>query len=270
MPPVPETEEETIEGLTDDQIKEARKGYVPLDRLNEATGKVRDENAQLRESLSALQATVQGLQQQVQHTGQSQQQETQEYTRAQLKEYVSSGQITQDQADDVWDKQQERKWENRLQQEVSKVKEETQTGTNLQGLRSTIGQYRELMPDISPGKSSENRDKLITEFERLTKVLGVPAKDSVEDFKLQVLALENVFGSVNTARSRVSRQQSSSDDAEIMEDMPSQAVAVPAGSKVLKNLSADKKQYYQRKIDRGVYKNWSDVEKELTWQRKKR
>lgn len=257
--------------LTEEEIKQAREGYVPLDRLNEATGKLKEENARLQESMTALQASVQALKegQTAQQLPAQQQPPQREYTRAELREFVSSGQITQDQADDYWDQQQELKYERKLQAEIGKVRQDTEVNSSLQGIRSTLAQYRSILPDIAK-EGTEDRSKIRAEFQRLARVLGMPQQNSKEELQLQVLALENVFGTVDEAKAKKQRRSSQDSEVEHMETRsPENDVKVPK-TEALKKLTPTQKKFYSDGISKGLYKDWSDVEKELTWERKKR
>lgn len=261
--------ENEIDSLTEDQIKKAREGYVPLERLNEATGKLRDENSQLRESFSSLEAKVQALLERPAQTTE-QQPAQKEYSRVELKEFVESGQISQQQADDLWDKQQETKFERKLQKAIAQERENNQQKTTVNDLKNTVKQYGEVIPDIFSAGSDE-RKKLKDEFNRLTRVTGVPKAESRQDFELQVMALENIYGSVEDVRRKKS-QQIKHQEGNLMEDTPTHEATpdTTPDSKTLKKLDGRKKQHYQKLIDRGVYKDWQAVEDELSWRDKRK
>lgn len=251
------------------QRKAAREGYVPLERLNEATGKLRDENSRLRESFAALEARVQTMSETQQPPGASQQ-TPKEYSRAELKGFIEAGQISQNQADELWDAQQEAKFERKLKAEVEALKAEAQHNTSLTDLKGIIRSYVEVKPEMVE-EGSEDRDNLRKEFNRLARVTGVPKAGSRQDYELQVIALENVYGSVENARKR-KQSQSQALDENLMVDQPNQggeAATIPE-SKALKALNGRQKQHYQRLINRGIYKDWKAVESELTWKDKQK
>lgn len=260
---------ESIDGLTEEQLKQAREGYVPLDRLNEATGKLKDENSRLRESFSSLEAQVQALQEGTQPQAQPQQQQQREYSRAELRQYVESGQITQQEADEVWDRQQEAKFDRKLHKQREELQQELVANDSMGTLRSTIKQYIDAVPEVAE-KGSEVHGQLLKEFNRLTRITGVPKPNSKQALELEVIALENVYGSPENAK-KLQKQRDKQPDQDLMEDTPSREEATPVPeTKVLKGLTPKQKTYYQRAIDRGVYKDWKAVEAELTWRDKQR
>lgn len=255
--------------LTEEEIKQAREGYVPLDRLNEATGKLKEENARLQESMAALQASVQALKDGQAAQQPVQQQPQREYTRAELREFVSNGQLTQDQADDFWDQQQELKYERKIQAEISKVRQDTEVNSGLQEIRSTLAKYKSVLPDVAV-EGTEDRTKVRKEFHRLANLLGMPKQNSKEELRMQVLALENVFGTVDEVKAKKQRSSSQDTEVEHMETrIPESEVKVPK-TEALKNLTPAQKKFYAENISKGLYKDWGAVEKELTWERKKR
>jgi hypothetical protein len=260
-----------VEGLTEEQVKAARDGYIPLDRLNEATGKLRDENSQMRETLASLEATVQALKTSPQQNQPAQEpQQKREYSRAELRQFVESGEISQQQADDYWDMQQEAKFDRKLKAEISKIQKESSEQASLGDLRNTISKFSEIIPELTEN-GSEDREKVRKEFQRLTRVTGVPKPESRQDFELQVIALENVYGSPENARKRRQQQSKPSDD-NLMEETPSheEMPKSASNSKVLKSLNARQKAHYQKQISNGVYKDWKAVEAELTWRDKQK
>lgn len=257
-----------ISTLTDDQKKAVREGYVPVDRLNEATGKLKDDNAKLQQQIASLTATVEAIQ----TTKQTDDKKPTIYTRAQLQAYVDDEKITQQEADDYYDQQQEYLRAQEREEMRQEMRQEMQQGQALSTLKDKISQYSDLLPDVVKS-GSEDRTKVDNEYQRLANIMGTPKKDSVEDFKMQVAALESVFGSVDDVRARI-RSASNSNDRDTMQDTLGSGddnTGKGTGKDgVPKGLSPKQKAYYEEKISKGIYKDWDAVKAELNWERGKK
>jgi len=256
-----------IADLTDAERKELLSGHVPKERFDEATNKLKDSNQQLQSELARLQGQVETLQNtQSQPTSEE---PVQTYTRQQLRDFVENEQLTQDQADQIWDRQVELANDAKIDAAVARVTNSTDEKLSSQRVLDRINEFVKILPDIQED-GSDNREKVRREYSALAGVLGEPEKGSDQALKMQLAALERAFGSEDKLREQI---RSQSDDRETMESLgggdPDETVSTPKTGK-LKNLSADKRAYYQRGIDQGRYKDWDEVEAELSFERKKK
>src|SRR4030066_40519 len=90
-------EQEAAEAAEAEKAKD-KTGWIPKQRLDEVLGTVRE----LKGSLEQEREARIRLEEQV-----KQKDEPERYTKQQLREAVATGQMTQDQADDLWDTQRE-------------------------------------------------------------------------------------------------------------------------------------------------------------------
>lgn len=162
--------------------KKGPTGWIPKQRLDEVLGEVRELRASLqqeRDERVRLEATRQ------------QQDTPQRYTKAQLKEAVAIGQMTQDQADDTWDQQREAEITARVTSEVGSMLTDSQVTTTVAG---DLGRYKELLPEIMVA-GSEQREKVMTEFNFLAGLHGQP-KSKKERLAMELAATRAAFGPI--------------------------------------------------------------------------
>lgn len=251
--------------LTEDERKELFQGHVPKERFDEATGKLKDELQRSKEGFIRLEEQVRGLQQnQTQNQNQDEPQAT--YTRAQLREYVDSGDLTQDQSDELWDKQVDIAHDKKLDSALLKANNHTDEMLSNQNLVDRIGDYIKILPDLKDN-DSENKQKVNKEFDSLVSIMGVFPKGSDQDLKIQLSALERAFGPEDKLKEKL---KSGSENRQTMESLggnEGEPSGVPQKG-ALKGLSSDQKAYYQKGIDQKRYKDWDAVEAELSFERK--
>jgi len=252
--------------LTDDDRKELLAGHVPKDRFDEATGKLQKKNDALSNDLANLQGQVSSLQQN-QNQPANDTAAPVDYTRAQLRKFVENDKLTQDESDQIWDRQVELKFDKKLAGAMATVGNDTNEKLSTQGLVGKIDEYMKILPDLNED-GSDNRTKVSDEYAALSRILGAAKKGSDKDLRLQLSALERSFGTAEKLKGKV---KSGNEDHENMEslgagDRDSADDAPKTGA--LKGLSADQKTYYRKGIEQGRYKDWAAVTAELEYKRK--
>ena len=237
---------------------EKKENLIPQSRFNEATGKLKDQIATQNERLANLEGQL---------ASSKKTDEPTEYTRAELRSFVDSEQITQAQADDFWDKQVDRKHkahtDNTVKEALSGVKDDNQATHQANVLVADIQKYVDVVPDLTD-EDSDERAKIEKEYNRISKRMGQPKKDSVADFEMQVLALENIYGSVAQLKSRLDSKA----DRQTMQDVGDSKPEAPSSGPI-KNLNPRQKAFYEKGIDQGRYADWKEVEEELSYVRRK-
>jgi len=250
-----------LEDFTKEQLAEAREGMIPKDRFDEATNKLKSSNQELSNKLANLEGQVNTLQS---HPQQPAAQTPKEYTRAQLKEYVDGGQYTQEQVDEVWDQQVARKHKQDMDALEVRMDARVGEGNATQNIAAEIDRYAEHLPGIYE-EGHEDREKVGTEYNRLTARLGMPTKGSKKDLELQVLALENAFG----PSKKLGKRRSNGKHDTMEQSSGNGQSSGPPQTGALKDLNADQKSFYEKGISRGLYKDWDAVRAELEFDPKK-
>jgi hypothetical protein len=176
------------------------------------------------------------------------------YTKADLKSAVDGGQITQEQADDIWDRQREAQ----LTAKAEEAAVQAVTGrTQKERIDSEIESYKRLKPEImEPG--SDLRSKVAEEYKYLTS-LGQQANVATELAAIRAVVgpLEKLEKAASAARAPESEQQGGASG----EGKGNQA---KTGKKMVDSLKGDAKEFYERGIKSGrYYKDWDAVEAEL-------
>lgn len=176
------------------------------------------------------------------------------YTKAELKAGVDGGQITQEQADDIWDTQRE----TQIAARVETVALETVTRqATKERIDTDLAAYKRLKPEIME-QGSETREKIREEFTYLASI-GKP-----RDAATELAAIRAVLGplakldkSASAARSQESHEETGGGGSG----------GRPKGNsskKLVDHLAGDAKKFYERAIEQGRYpKGWDDVEAEL-------
>lgn len=186
---------------------------------------------------------------------QKEEEKPQRYTRQQLKQAVDAGQISQEQADDVWARQ--------LEADVTE--RATAVATNAVSQKATkervdreLADYKRLKPEIMD-RGSELRGDIAEAYRRMVG-RGLPETEATE-----LAAIESVLGPLdkleNAAKARrapESHQESGGGDGK-------QAGGGKTGKKLVDQLNAPSKDYYEKGIKAGRYKSWDDVEAELKY-----
>ena len=175
------------------------------------------------------------------------------YTKAELKAGVDAGQITQDQADSIWDTQRETQVSEkaRLAAEEAVNRKATQ-----ERIDSDLSSYKRLKPEIME-EGSETRESIKAAFKRMTS-RGSPANEATE-----LAAIEAVLGPLDKLENAAKATRSQESHQESGGGKP--AGGGGSGKKLVDHLKGEAKEYYAEQIKKGLHKDWDSVEKELKY-----
>ena len=135
----------------------------------------------------------------------------------------------------------------------------------MQKVASEIDKYRDAIPAIMDSQS-EQRQRVVREFARLTGELGYPK----DDLRTELVALQSAFGPISeVARAVNTKDQGSRDVSSDEEPSADDEKDSDPASTAPSSLSADEKRYYQDAINKGIYRSWGDVREELKFSNKR-
>lgn len=171
------------------------------------------------------------------------------YTRAQLNAAVTAGTCTQDEADRIWDDQV------RAEVRAEAATVSTQIVTQAQRkerVDSDIAQYKALEPEVLV-EGSEVRNKVAQAYKKFL-ALGDP-----QSYATELKALYAALGPIENLRLAKSGRDQHDTHRETGGGGGSGRQAKPFES----TLTPREKAHYQKGIDSGRYKDWSEVKAEL-------
>jgi len=180
---------------------------------------------------------------------------TKQFTRSELDAMVEAEKLTKAEADNYFELQ----LTNKVTREVSKHLTDTLARNNRnQKIGAEIEAYQEAFPD-SMKDGSDTRTKMSTEYNRLVEDLGY-AKGP----ETQLLAAKAVLGVLPkgkpkdlTRESRESHQDTGGAGGGAQDRNQDKGSKDPT---VRMGLSSREKKYYEGMIEKGIYKDWKDVE----------
>lgn len=178
----------------------------------------------------------------------------QQYTKAQLSEFVEAGRLTQEAADQVWENQIV---ERATRQAVESANNVVASRDQQRNIVQQMAEFKNLVPEAWEVGSSE-RERVEDAYAALKSVGIKGTKD-----ELELAALIAAFG--DPAKIRKARGFGRSGPAESFEDAGSagrrsrgeEAEGPP------RNITSEQRAHYERGIAAGRYKDWSDVKEEL-------
>lgn len=177
------------------------------------------------------------------------------YTPAQLQAFVDEGKITVGQVlayqEETIRQEMERKLDAKLTEKLAGASQQTT-------LQREINKYRESIPEVEQPGTPE-RTKLEQEFTYLIQ-LGYDKNDP----RTELMAARAAFGDPDLAKQK-RQAKSITTPRETIQDIASNGSPKPAEKDPLKQLTSEQRKHYQRMIDRGVYKGWSEVKEELAY-----
>lgn len=180
-------------------------------------------------------------------------------TRAELLALVNSGDLTQEQADALWEKQIVERSKREAAAEVGQTMTANERARRVD---AELSGYKELVPEVWADGTPE-RAKVTKEFNYLVG-LGHPSTKETE-----AAALRAAFGDLESLRASKSARPGPADThSETGGGRP--GASGGGKSDVLKDLSPDRKNYYEAQIKAGRYKNWGEVRSELEFRPKHR
>ncbi len=172
------------------------------------------------------------------------------YTRADLRAAVDAKQITQEQADDLWDRQRE----TQITENAKTVALDAVSGKQAkERIDADLASYKRLAPEIMDAGSTVRTD-IQARYQRMVRN-GLPGNLATE-----LAAIEAVLGpleKLERARSATRKQDHDQQSGGGGEERPK------TGNKLVDGLDARTKAHYQKGIDAGRYKDWKEVEAEL-------
>lgn len=166
------------------------------------------------------------------------------YTRAELLDLVEEEKMTQVQADKIWEEQITKNVTTNVLGIVKNNESKKQ-------MSKVLGEYKKLKPDIVIN-GTVDREKVKSEFDYLVNDLGLP--NSVET---ELAAVRNVFGPLDKIKKKL--------DLETHQETGGSKPTESKNDGPIKGLSDRQKQYYSKRIEQGIYKNWKEVEAELSY-----
>lgn len=212
---------------------------VPLTALQAERG----HRQNLERDLAELRGTV--------NTLKETQAKPKEHTRADLQARVDAGQISQVDADRVLEEQQAVRLETKVSATVENRLQEQERARRI---TAEVDRYREVRPDIME-EGSEDRLLVAAEYNRQVTELGKP-----QNMQTELDALAATFGPASKLQNGRERQ------AETHQEVGSDGgEAASVQGQPPKGLSRDMKEHYGKKIEQGFYKDWTEVEKELSY-----
>jgi hypothetical protein len=174
-----EQELEGQEGEGEQGGKKGPNGWIPKVRFDEVIGKVHGLEATLQQERDARIR----LEEQVK-AGKT---EPQRHTKQQLREAVATGQLTQDQADDIWDAQREAEITEKVMGTVQQTNAVQQTATKV---NADLSRYKALAPDLMV-EGSETRTAVAERYDYLLSI-GAPPGSAT-----QLAAANAVLGPID-------------------------------------------------------------------------
>lgn len=180
-----------------------------------------------------------------------------EYTKADLKAAVTAGQITQEQADDIWDRQREAQITARAE---ARALDAVTAEQAKERIAADLSKYKRLAPEILD-KSSDERQKIEAEYRVLTSS-GLPGNLATE-----LAAIKAVMGPLEKlekargARRHVESDEQGGGSGDRRKD------GQQGKATKWDQLDARKQEYYERQIKAGRYKDRAAVEAELQYAR---
>lgn len=218
--------------------------------------------AAMREELKSEREARARLEGRVQATSEAKQKPAAEqpkvYSKSELQYAVDAGTITQDQMDAYLETQTRESIRKEMASQIETAKREMRTQAEIE---AEIDAYKETIPSIME-EGSEDRRRVESEFEKLIR-LGLPSNATTE-----LLAVKAAFGPVpkrgtdKTAKARQTDQVGAGGGRAASSDKSSSPLDAF-------DLSDRQRSYYEKMVDRGIYKSWDDVKAELSSYQKK-
>jgi len=166
-----------------------------------------------------------------------------------LLQLVDAGQISQAEADQVW--------ENQIRLESREdVKTLLDDKEKMGRVGTEISEYRKYVTGLDE-YGNENRNKVQTEYDALVD-RGLP-----NDPRTELAALKAVFGNISALQAKAEAKKATKEARETSQEVGGEKSETSASdSDVIKNLTPRQKAHYERLMGT-YYKNWDDVRKEL-------
>lgn len=245
--PEPEKEQESPdESAKEKEFAPPKDGsWIPKVRFDEAVNNVKDDLQKEREARIRLEEQVKTL---------SVKPEPKKYSLSELNKLVDDGKVTREQADQYWEQQVSKSIDEKVDAKVSAKEQERERTAKL---KTKIDRYKSLAPDVLK-QGSEDRQKVINAYKDLVDA-GHP-----DDARTELAALMAVYGTADELEKRKSSMTRELRDKH-QETGGGKPPSDPTQAGLLKTLSVREKAHYESLIQRGLYKDWKDVEEELKY-----
>lgn len=182
-----------------------------------------------------------------------------EPTRDELLQHVTAGNLTQAQADQIWEAQITKKAATAAVTATAAENARTETERKV---NAQLLEYKGLVEDAwTPGTDAS--DRVRAEFRALVEA-GSPANTATE-----LAALKITFGSVVTLKASKSAKPGPSESHSETGGNKPPGKPSDTGDGPPKGLTDREKKHYERQIDNGVYKDWNAVKEERKFARVK-
>lgn len=217
---------------TGEEEKKGPNGWIPKVRLDEVIGKVhgleaslqqeREERIRLEERLKA-----------------GQKDEPVRYTKQVLREAVATGQMTQDQADDLWDSQREAEITEKV---MGVVTASTTQSKAVERVDADLAKYKALAPDLMV-EGSETRIEVAERYQYLISI-GAPSGPAT-----QLAAANAVLGPID----RLEKKSKGRTVTQSHEETGGNDSGENGGKKTLLDQAPPRyKQHYENLISKGL------------------
>lgn len=234
----------------DDQSDDGE--FVPVGRLKAALAAQERKHGA---AIDAMRAEFDAFKAGAKSGSKDQQDQVKRYTRTELKAAVTAEQITQDQADDIWAKQVK---EEARDEALAAVRDDASRRTQQEQIDNDLTEYKRLAPEIRD-KSSDKFEQISAEFQYLVK------RGSPNNLATELAAIRAVLGPLDKLKTaKAERRAENHEEQSGGEGKDKQQ---KTGKKLVDTLSPREKKHYEGMIDKGHYKDWGDVEKELGFAR---
>lgn len=169
-------------------------------------------------------------------------------TRAELRQAIDAGTMTEERADEILEAQMERRIATRTQQSVAQQLNLTQSQARIQ---TDIDRYLERMPDLAQ-KSGANWDRVAREYRYLTGI-GAPHGAATE-----LAALRSAFGPAERIPEKTRETRERSEESLGSGSGSESESGARGGRGWTKGLNARQITHYQGQLDKGAYSGIDD------------
>jgi len=221
--------------------------WLPKDRVNEMVGIAKDAARVAEQALEQSRKDNAALQAQLSKNAKP---DLKHYSREDLAGLVEREDITQLQADTLWDKQLRSEFEAELDKRFDSFSTETNS-TNI--IQNDMSAYMQQLPDLKV-RGTKDRTKVEKEFGYL-RSLGEP-----DNSRTELLAVRNVFGPIETLKDSLETLKK-----ETHKDAGGAGgnSGTGEGGTFADTLTAREKAYYETGLANGLYKDWKEIEDEM-------
>lgn len=177
------------------------------------------------------------------------------YTKADLKAAAEAGHISQEQADDIWDRQRETQIAERAKAEALDAVAGYATKERID---ADIAAYRRLKPEIMD-EGSDIRQRIQEEFNAFVS-MGMPGERG-KNLPTQLAAIRAVLGPLDKLKQASAARRAQ--ESEQQSGGAGEGQRPGSGKTLVGHLKGEHREYYERAIKSQRYKDWEAVEAEL-------